>query len=60
MEKSERIALAKQEGKTSHRAGVMPIARLARLKHWESPERRKYKGRLVFRGDQVRDIFDDG
>ena len=54
MEKSERIALAKQEGKTILLAEVMP---LASIKHWESPERRKYKKRLVFRGDQVRDTW---
>jgi hypothetical protein len=54
MEKSERIALAKQEGKTIHLAEVMP---LASIKHWESPERRKYKGRLVSRGGQVRDTW---
>ena len=54
MEKSERIPLAKQEGKTIYLAEVMP---LASIKYWESPERRKYKGRLVFRGDQVRDTW---
>jgi hypothetical protein len=54
MEKSERITLAKQEGKTIHLAEVMP---LASIKHWESPERRKYKGRLVSRGGQVRDTW---
>ena len=54
MEKSERIAQAKKEGKTIHVADVMPIAS---IKHWESPERRKYKGRLVFRGDNVKDTW---
>ena len=54
MEKSERILLAKQEGKTIYLVEVMP---LASIKHWEFPERRKYKGRLVFRGDQIRDTW---
>ena len=54
MEKSDRIAKAKREGKTIHIADIMPIAS---IKHWESPERRKYKGRLVFRGDNVKDTW---
>eukprot|EP00435_Cladocopium_sp_Y103_P071759 s497_g38.t1 len=54
MEKADRIALAKKENKTIHVAEVMPIAS---IKHWEHPERRKYKGRLVFRGDQVKDTW---
>ena len=43
MEKSEKIALANQEGKTVYLAKVML---LASIKHWEFPERRKYKGCL--------------
>ena len=31
---------------------LMPIAS---IKHWESPALRKYKGRIVFRGDNARD-----
>lgn len=54
MEKSERLALAKSKGKTIHMAEVMPIAS---IKFWESPDKRKYKGRLVFRGDQVKDTW---
>ena len=54
MEKSERLAKAKREGKVIHIAEVMPIAS---IKHWESPDRRRYKGRLVFRGDVVKDTW---
>ena len=54
MEKADRIAAARKDGKEIHLAEVMPIAS---IKHWESPDRRRYKGRLVFRGDQVRDAW---
>ena len=54
MEKSERIALAKKTGRTIHMAELMTIAS---IKHWEHPSQRKYKGRVVFRGDQVRDTW---
>ena len=37
-----------------HIAEVMP---LASIKHWESPDRRRYKGRLVFHGDLVKDTW---
>lgn len=54
MEKAERLAAARADGKTIHVAEVMPIAS---IKHWESIPKRKYKGRLVFRGDDVRDTW---
>ena len=54
MEKSDRLALARRENKVIHVAEVMPIAS---IKHWESPQKRPYKGRLVFRGDNVRDSW---
>ena len=54
VEKAERLAQAKREGKRIHLAEVMPIAS---IKHWESMDRRKYKGRLVFRGTQVTDTW---
>ena len=52
MEKADRLAQAQEQNKVIHIADVMPIAS---IKFWETPSKRKYKGRLVFRGDQVRD-----
>ena len=54
MEKSERISQAQKDNKVIHIADVMPIAS---IKFWETPSKRKYKGRLVFRGDQVKDSW---
>ena len=40
------------KGLKIHLGELMPIAS---IKHWETPELRKYKGRIVFRGDNVKD-----
>ena len=52
-EKEDVIARAKRTGKTIHFGSLMD---LCHEKHSElPPERRTYKGRVVFRGDQVKD-----
>lgn len=53
VEKAQRLTVAKDEGKVIHIADIVCVAS---KKHWESPGKRKYKGRLVLRGDDVRDI----
>lgn len=53
-EKADLIQEARREGKEIHIADIMAIAS---VKHWESPDKRKHKGRLVFRGDQVKDSW---
>ena len=49
---SELVAWAKKAGKRIHIGDLMPICS---IKHWETPALRKYKGRVVFRGDAVKD-----
>ena len=52
-EKHEVAAKAKREGRTVHFGHLMD---LCHLKHAElSKEHQKYKGRVVFRGDAVKD-----
>ena len=51
MEKSDRLEQTRRQGRTIH---VMAIAS---IKIWESPERRRYKDRLIFRGDQIKDSW---
>ena len=53
IEKDDLIAKAKQSGKTIHMGQLMPICS---IKFWEMPaSQHKYKGRVVFRGDCVKD-----
>ena len=54
MEKDERLKLARAKGELIHVASVMAIAS---IKFWESPQKRKYKARVVFRGDAVKDSY---
>lgn len=54
MEKSDRLEQTRRQGRTIHLAEVMAIAS---IKSWESPDKRCYKGRLVFRGDQIKDSW---
>ena len=52
-ERADVIADAKAAGRTVHFGSLMA---LMHIKHSAlSPEKRKYKGRIVFRGDNVRD-----
>jgi len=48
MEKSDRLEQTRRQGRTIHLAEVMAIA---------SINKRRYKGRLVFRGDQIKDSW---
>ena len=52
VERDVLVADAKAAGRHIHLGELMPIAS---IKHWESPALRKYKGRIVFRGDCVKD-----
>ena len=53
-EKGDVIARAKRLGQTVHFGSLMD---LCHEKHSElPPEKRSYKGRVVFRGDQVKDV----
>ena len=52
VEKDVLAADARSSGVHIHMGELMPIAS---IKHWESPDLRKYKGRIVFRGDCVKD-----
>ena len=54
MEKDERLRLARNKGELIHVASVMAIAS---IKFWESPQKRKHKARVVFRGDAVKDSY---
>ena len=54
MEKDERLKLARNKGELIHVASVMAIAS---IKFWESPQKRKHKARVVFRGDAVKDSY---
>ena len=54
IEKSELIKRARAENKRIHCGELMSICS---IKHWESPTKRKHKGRIVFRGDCVKDEF---
>ena len=49
---SDLVAKARADGKTIYIGDIMPICS---IKHWETPALRKYKGRIVFRGDCVKD-----
>ena len=46
------VTSAKKAGKHIHIGHLMPICS---IKHWETPSLRRYKGRIVFRGDAVKD-----
>jgi len=50
--KKDLINDARATGKKINYGDLMPICS---IKHWESIERRKHKGRIVFRGDNVKD-----
>jgi len=53
VEKTELIERAKRDKDTIHLGELMPICS---IKFWEMPpEQHKYKGRICFRGDNVRD-----
>ena len=52
IEKERLVSDAQANNKTIHCGELMPIAS---IKHFESPALRKYKGRIVFRGDNVKD-----
>ena len=52
VEKDTLVSRARAAGEHIHLGELMPIAS---IKHYESPELRKYKGRIVFRGDNVKD-----
>ena len=52
MERSDRISEARSRNKTIHVADLMSICS---IKIWETPSKRKHKGRVVFRGDNVKD-----
>ena len=54
IEKSVLLERSRSQNRTIHIAEIMAIAS---IKNWETPDRRRYKGRLVFRGDQVRDSW---
>ena len=54
MEKSDRIQQSKQSDEEIHFADLMSIAS---IKHFEVPWKRKYKGRVVFCGGQVRNQY---
>ena len=54
-EKDDFKAWARTQNKTYHFGDLMPICS---IKHAESVERRKHKGRIVFRGDSVKDQYD--
>lgn len=54
MEKSDRLDQTRRQSRTSHLAEVMAIAS---IKNWESPDKRRYKDRLIFRGDQIKDSW---
>ena len=54
VEKDELLAQARMQQQEIHVADIMPIAS---IKNYETPEQRKYKGRLVYRGDNTRDAF---
>ena len=51
MEKNDRLEAAKAAGQVMHIAELMSIASIK----WETPAKRRRKGRIVFRGDDVRD-----
>lgn len=52
IEKDKLLSQARAKGNTIHLAELMSICS---IKFWEVPSKRRYKGRIVFRGDQVRD-----
>ena len=52
VEKDDLVSDAREKGKKIHLGELMPIAS---IKHFESPTLRKHKGRIVFRGDNVKD-----
>ena len=52
MEKDKLLEWAKSSGTVIHLGDLMSICS---IKHWESEELRRYKGRIVFRGDSVKD-----
>ena len=52
IEKDKLLSQARAKGSTIHLAELMSICS---IKFWEVPSKRRYKGRIVFRGDQVRD-----
>lgn len=49
---SELVAWAKKAGKQIHIGDIMPICS---IKHWEMPGLRKYKGKIAFWGDAVKE-----
>ena len=53
-EKDELLDWAKSQPNTVHFGELMPICS---IKHFESAEKRKHKGRIVFRGDCVKDQY---
>ena len=53
-EKSILQAEARAEGRKIHCGELMSICS---IKHWETPSLSKYKGRIVFRGDIVKDEY---
>ena len=52
IERDELIQKARSEGRRIHLGELMSICS---IKHWETPSKRKHKGRIVFRGDCVKD-----
>ena len=48
----DKLVTNHKSGDLLHLGELMPIAS---IKHWESPALHKYKGRIVFRGDNVKD-----
>ena len=54
IEKEELLSKARRDQKKIHCGELMSICS---IKHWESPSMRKHKGRIVFRGDCVKDEF---
>ena len=54
MEKNDRLEAAKAAGEVIYIAEIMSIAS---IKHWETPAKRRRKGRIVLRGDDVRDAW---
>ena len=52
--KEDLIKWARETKTDIHMGELMSICS---IKHFETPSKRKYKGRIVFRGDFVRDQF---